>query len=92
MLSEEAEAPSVWSQICIQNMATLAKEATTVRKVLDPTFRFFDAGKHWSLERGLALVVLQNMQFLMEQKGPSLFSFYCTLLLFIALVALILDI
>lgn len=50
-------------------MATLAKEATTVRRVLDPMFRYFDAGKHWSLERGLALVVLQNMQFLMEQTG-----------------------
>lgn len=69
LTSEEAEAPSIWAQICIQNMATLAKEATTVRRVLDPMFRFFDAGKHWSLERGPALVVLQNMQFLMEQTG-----------------------
>lgn len=68
-ISEEADAPSVWSQICIQNMGTLAKEATTVRRVLDPMFRYFDAKKHWSLERGLALVILQNMQFLMEQTG-----------------------
>lgn len=69
LFREETEAPSVWAQICIQNMATLAKEATTVRRVLEPIFRFFDTGKHWSLERGLALVVLQNMQFLMEQTG-----------------------
>lgn len=69
LTSEEADAPSVWSQICIQNMGTLAKEATTVRRVLDPMFRYFDAKKHWSLERGLALVILQNMQFLMEQTG-----------------------
>lgn len=69
LFREETEAPSVWAQICIQNMATLAKEATTVRRVLEPIFRFFDTGKHWSLERGLALVVLQNIQFLMEQTG-----------------------
>jgi len=50
-------------------MAALAQEATTVRRVLDPMFRYFDAGKHWSLERGLALVVLQNVQFLMDQTG-----------------------
>lgn len=69
IFSEETEAPSVWSQICIQNMAALAKEATTVRRVLDPMFRYLDAGKHWSMETGLALIVLQNMQFLMEQTG-----------------------
>ncbi|XP_024387366.1 protein SEMI-ROLLED LEAF 2 isoform X2 [Physcomitrium patens] len=69
LTSEETEAPSVWSQICIQNMAALAKEATTVRRVLDPMFRYLDAGKHWSMETGLALIVLQNMQFLMEQTG-----------------------
>ena len=69
---EEMEMPSVWSQICVQNMATLAKEATTVRRVLEPMLRYFDVGKQWSLDRGLSLVVLQDMQFLMEKAGLKL--------------------
>eukprot|EP00249_Psilotum_nudum_P022334 c28475_g1_i1 orf=207-3284(-) len=65
----EAEMPNVWAQICVQNMACLAKEATTVRRVLEPMFQYFDAGKHWSPERSLALTVLRDMLFLMEKSG-----------------------
>ncbi|KAH9301851.1 hypothetical protein KI387_013434, partial [Taxus chinensis] len=68
---EEAEDPKVWSKICLQNMAKLAKEATTVRRVLEPIFRFFDNGKHWSPQNGLAVCVLYDMQHLMEKSGHS---------------------
>ena len=43
-------------------MAKLAKEATTVRRVLEPMFRIFDSGKHWSPQHGLALCILYDMQ------------------------------
>ena len=39
-------------------MAKLAKEATTVRRVLESLFRYFDNGNLWSLEHGVALSVL----------------------------------
>lgn len=50
-------------------MAAIAKEATTVRRILDPFLRNFDAGNHWSPEKGLACSVLSKMQFLMEKSG-----------------------
>ncbi|KAL3696176.1 hypothetical protein R1sor_010252 [Riccia sorocarpa] len=65
----ETETPKVWSQICVQNMARLAKEATTVRRILDPMFRYFDTGTHWDPEKGLALAVLRDMQHSMEKSG-----------------------
>ncbi|XP_057856005.2 protein SEMI-ROLLED LEAF 2 [Cryptomeria japonica] len=66
---EEMETPKVWSQICIQNMVRLAKETTTVRYVLEPIFQYFDTGKHWSPEHGLAISVLRDMSYLMEGTG-----------------------
>ncbi|KAL2642862.1 hypothetical protein R1flu_010449 [Riccia fluitans] len=65
----EMETPKVWSQICVQNMSRLAKEATTVRRILDPMFRYFDTGSHWDPEKGLALAVLRDMQHSMEKSG-----------------------
>ncbi|XP_052207637.1 protein SEMI-ROLLED LEAF 2 isoform X2 [Diospyros lotus] len=61
--------PSYWSRICLYNMARLAKEATTVRRVLDPLFHSFDAEDHWSSEKGLACSVLTYMQLLLEDSG-----------------------
>jgi len=60
----------------VHNMATLAKEATTVRRVLESLFRYFDNGNSWSLQNGLALVVLLDMQMQMEKSGRKLFSFF----------------
>lgn len=61
-------------------MAKLAKEATTIRRVLESLFRYFDNGNLWSAEHGLALPVLKDMQVLMEDSGKdgndSLFSLY----------------
>ena len=52
-------------------MAKLAKEATTVRRVLEPMFRIFDSGKHWSPQHGIALCILYDMQQLMERSGNA---------------------
>ena len=52
-------------------MAKLAKEATIVRRVLEPMFRIFYSGKHWSPQHGLALCILYDMQQLMERSGNA---------------------
>ena len=50
-------------------MAKLAKEATTIRRVIESLFRYFDNGNLWSPEHGLAFPVLKDMQFLMDTSG-----------------------
>ena len=64
-------------------MAKLAKEATTVRRVLEPLFRKLDSGKYWSPEEGIACSILSEMQLLMESAGelcpffsPFVFLFF----------------
>jgi hypothetical protein len=37
-------------------------QVTTARTVLDPAFQYFDTGKHWASEEGLAYKVLRTMQ------------------------------
>ena len=64
----------------MHNMAKLAKEATTVWRVLESLFRYFGTGNLWSLQNGLALVVLLDMQMQMEKSGRKLFSFFLFLL------------
>jgi hypothetical protein len=66
---KETQIPKVWAQICVQNLARLLKEVTTVRRVLDPMFHYFDAGKHWSPEQGLSVAVLRDMQYCMDISG-----------------------
>lgn len=66
---EEVETPKVWAQLCIQRMVELAKESTTMRRILDPMFVYFDIGRHWVPRQGLALVVLSDMSYLMESPG-----------------------
>lgn len=66
---EEREKPKVWAQICVQRMVELAKESTTVRRVLDPMFTYFDSKRHWVLRQGLANIVLSDMSYLMENSG-----------------------
>ncbi|KAI8537576.1 hypothetical protein RHMOL_Rhmol09G0034800 [Rhododendron molle] len=50
---DASKSPSYWSRICLYNMARLAKEATTVRRVLEPFFHSFDAENYWCSEKGL---------------------------------------
>ena len=68
---EDAENPGFWSRVCIQNMAKLAKEGTTVRRVLESLFRYFDNANLWSPEHGLALSVLLDMQSIIENAGQN---------------------
>lgn len=68
---EEAENPKFWSRVCLHNMAKLAKEATTVRRVLESLFRFFDNEELWSTQHGIALSVLQEMQLIIETCGEN---------------------
>ncbi|KAL6647892.1 hypothetical protein ACP70R_015329 [Stipagrostis hirtigluma subsp. patula] len=66
-----SENPAQWARVCLRNMADIAKEATTVRRVLDPLFRLFDNQDCWSPENGIALSVLQEMQKLMDKSGQN---------------------
>lgn len=61
--------PGFWSRVCLHNIAKLAKEATTVRRVLESLFRYFDNGNLWSPKHGLALSVLMDMQLIIENYG-----------------------
>lgn len=70
--SDESKDPTFWSRVCLHNMAQLAKEATTVRRVLESLFRYFDDNDLWSPQHGLALTVLLDMQSIIEKSGiPS---------------------
>ncbi|KAK7392085.1 hypothetical protein VNO78_20512 [Psophocarpus tetragonolobus] len=66
---EEIEKPEIWAQICIQRMVELAKESTTIRRVLDPMFVYFDFRQHWDPQKGLAMIVLSRMAYFMENSG-----------------------
>lgn len=60
---EERESPEVWSHICVQKLAELAKESTTMRRILDPMLSYFDKKKQWPPRHGLALLVLSDMAY-----------------------------
>ncbi|KAL7003167.1 hypothetical protein U1Q18_004325, partial [Sarracenia purpurea var. burkii] len=68
---EEIEIPKVWAQICIQRMIELAKESTTMRRVLDPMFIYFDTKRHWVPRNGLAIMVLSDMCYFVENPGDQ---------------------
>ncbi|KAM1139537.1 hypothetical protein FF1_039678 [Malus domestica] len=63
--------PRFWSKVCLHKIAKLAKEATTVRRVLESLFCYFDNGDLWSPKHGLALSVLMNMQLIIENCGQN---------------------
>lgn len=65
----DAKNPRFWSRVCLHNIAKLAKEATTVRRVLESLFRYFDSENLWSPSHGLALSVLTDMQLIIENFG-----------------------
>ncbi|PKA54757.1 hypothetical protein AXF42_Ash000592 [Apostasia shenzhenica] len=60
-----------WSRVCLQNMANLAKEATTMRRVLEPLFHSFDEENYWSPDKGVAYSVLSLMQNSMQNLGKN---------------------
>ncbi|XP_020107750.1 uncharacterized protein LOC109723699 [Ananas comosus] len=69
LTGEERESPEVWSHICIQKLAELAKESTTMRRVLEPMLLYFDTRRQWAPRRGLALLVLSDMCYLEKTSG-----------------------
>lgn len=50
-------------------MAKLVKEATTMRRVLEPLFHNFDAENYWSSRKGVAFYVLMYLQTLLALSG-----------------------
>ncbi|XP_019082322.1 PREDICTED: uncharacterized protein LOC104699388 isoform X2 [Camelina sativa] len=66
---EDSLDPSFWSKVCLRNMAKLGEEATTMRRILESLFRYFDEGCLWSTENSVAFPVLRDLQFLMEISG-----------------------
>ncbi|XWS09313.1 hypothetical protein CRYUN_Cryun40dG0074800 [Craigia yunnanensis] len=68
---DTSKSPSYWSRVILRNIARLAKEATTIRRVLEPLFHIFVAENHWSQEKGVAFSVLMHLQLLMEETGEK---------------------
>ncbi|CAH8354819.1 unnamed protein product [Eruca vesicaria subsp. sativa] len=66
---EDSLDPSFWSKVCLHNMAKLGEDATTMRRILESLFRYFDEGHLWSTENSIAFPVLRDLQFLMEISG-----------------------
>ncbi|KAG8371940.1 hypothetical protein BUALT_Bualt12G0015000 [Buddleja alternifolia] len=69
--AEDAKNPSFWSRVCLHNMAKLGKEATTMRRVLESLFRYFDEENLWPTKNGIAFPVLKDMQILMHDSGRN---------------------
>jgi len=60
-------------------MVELAKESTTMRRVLDPMFVYFDFRQQWAPEKGLAMIVLSRMAYFMENSGTIPLSTFDTI-------------
>ncbi|KAL2225947.1 uncharacterized protein LOC105159750 isoform X2 [Sesamum indicum] len=69
--AEDSKNPCFWSRVCLHNMAKLGKEATTMRRVLESLFRYFDNGNLWPAKDGIAFPVLKDMQLLMDDSGQN---------------------
>ncbi|KAL7601180.1 hypothetical protein Lser_V15G26308 [Lactuca serriola] len=67
----DAKSPSFWSRVCLHNMAKLGKEGTTMRRVLESLFRFFDSENLWPASKGVAYPVLKDMQIIMDESGQN---------------------
>ncbi|EOA36798.1 hypothetical protein CARUB_v10008206mg [Capsella rubella] len=63
--------PSYWSMVCLCNIAKLAKETTTVRRVLEPLLTAFDNGDYWYPQKGVASSVLLFLQSRLEESGEN---------------------
>ncbi|XP_076915556.1 protein SEMI-ROLLED LEAF 2-like [Bidens hawaiensis] len=67
----DAKNPCFWSRVCLHNMANLGKEATTMRRVLESLFRYFDSENLWPFQQGVAYPVLKDMQIIMDESGHN---------------------
>ncbi|XP_050911184.1 protein SEMI-ROLLED LEAF 2 isoform X2 [Lathyrus oleraceus] len=68
---EDDGKPSFWSGVCLHSMANLATEGTTIRRVMESLFRYFDNGNLWSINHGLAFSVLKDILFLMDDSEKN---------------------
>ncbi|MBA0724960.1 hypothetical protein Golax_021597, partial [Gossypium laxum] len=68
---DTSKSPSYWARVILSNIARLAKEATTIRRVLEPLFHNFDTENHWSKEKGVAFSLLIYLQLLIEETGEK---------------------
>ncbi|XP_061357545.1 protein SEMI-ROLLED LEAF 2-like isoform X2 [Gastrolobium bilobum] len=68
---DTARDPTYWSKVCLYNMVKLAREATTLRRVLEPLFHNFDSENQWSSEKGVAARVLMYLQSLLAESGDN---------------------
>ncbi|QCD88450.1 Armadillo-type fold [Vigna unguiculata] len=68
---DTAKDPTYWSKVCLYNMVKLAGEATTLRRVLEPLFHYFDSENQWSSEKGVAAHVLIYLQSLLAESGDN---------------------
>ncbi|KAG4979616.1 hypothetical protein JHK82_032869 [Glycine max] len=68
---DTAKDPTYWSKVCLYNMVKLAREATTLRRVLEPLFHYFDTENQWSSEKGVAAHVLMYLESLLAESGDN---------------------
>ncbi|CAF2261510.1 protein SEMI-ROLLED LEAF 2-like isoform X1 [Brassica napus] len=66
---ENSKSASYWSMVCLCNIAKLAKETTTVRRVLEPLLSAFDSGDYWSPQKSVASSVLLFLQSRLEESA-----------------------
>ncbi|XP_012575047.1 protein SEMI-ROLLED LEAF 2-like isoform X2 [Cicer arietinum] len=66
-----AKDPLFWSRVCLHNMSNLSKEGTTIRRIMESLFRYFDNGCYWSIDHGLAFYVLKDMLFSIDDFGQN---------------------
>ncbi|CAN7053691.1 unnamed protein product [Brassica oleracea var. botrytis] len=66
---ENSKSASYWSMVCLCNIAKLAKETTTVRRVLEPLLNAFDSGDYWSPQKSVAPSVLLFLQSRLEESA-----------------------
>uniref|UniRef100_A0A1D1ZJR9 Protein EFR3 cmp44E n=1 Tax=Anthurium amnicola TaxID=1678845 RepID=A0A1D1ZJR9_9ARAE len=66
---EESATPEIWAQICIQKIVEMAKESSTMRRILEPMLIYFDTGKHWVPDQGLSVLVLSDISYWIKGSG-----------------------
>ncbi|XP_057456269.1 protein SEMI-ROLLED LEAF 2 isoform X2 [Lotus japonicus] len=63
--------PTYWSKVCLYYMVKLAREGTTLRRVLEPLFHHIDTQNQWSSEKGVAARILMYLLSLLEESGDK---------------------